>query len=192
MVILWYRTGDVAHLHRIADTEGSQAAKHTKDDAQPLPVLAKTILDIVHGAADPVAVGVLLTELDAQQHLGVLGGHAQQGGNPQPEDGARAAQGDGGSDAGDVAGAHGGGQGGGQGLEGRNLALLGLVLVKHFADGVLHGVAKLPELEALEAHSEDDARAHEQHQCGDTPYDAVQPTVTGRNCAHNLIHTLSP
>ena len=43
----------------------------------------------------------------------------------------------------------------GQGLEGRNLALLGLVLVKHFADGVLHGVAKLPELEALEAHSED-------------------------------------
>ncbi len=183
---------DVAHLHRVADTEGGEAAKHTEDDTQPFPVLTQAILDIVHRAADPVTLGVALTEFHRQQHLGVLGRHAQQGRDPQPEDGAGAAQGDGGGDPGDVAGTHGGRQGGGQGLEGCDLALLGRLLGKHLANGVLHGVAELPELEPLEPHRQNDACAHEQHQGGYAPYDVVQPTVAGCDRVINLIHTLSP
>ena len=183
--------GDVAPLGGVADAEGSQRTENTEDNTQPLPVFAQAVLDVIHGAADPVAILVALTVFDRQHNLGVLGHHADEGGNPQPEDGARAAQGDGGGDAGDVAGADGGGQRGSQSLEGSDLALLGLVLVKHFADGVFHGVAELPELEALQAHSEDNARAHEENQCGNAPHNAVQPTVAGSDCAID-IHTLSP
>ena len=156
------RVGDITDLHGVADAEGGQAAQYAEYRAQPLPVLAQAVLDVVHGAAYPVAQDIALPVFHRQQHLGVLGGHTQQGGHPQPEDRSRAAQGDGGGDTGDVAGAYGSRQGGGQGLEGGNLAGLGLLFFEHLAYGVLHGIAELPELEALQAHRQDDARAHQQ------------------------------
>ena len=55
----------------------------------------------------------------------------------------------------------------------------------------ISGEIELPELEALQAHSEDNARAHEENQCGNAPHNAVQPTVAGSDCAID-IHTLSP
>ena len=184
--------GDLAHLHRVADAEGGQTAKDAEHRAQPLPVLTQTVLDIIHGAAHPVAQDVALPELHGQQHLGVLGSHAQQGGHPQPEDRTRAAQGNGKGDTGDVAGAHGSRQSGGQGLEGSDFTSLGGLLFEHLAHGVLHCVAELPELEALQPHSQDDACGHQQHQGGDPPHDVVQPAVSFFDRLINLCHTLSP
>ena len=184
--------GDLAHLHRVADAEGGQTAKDAEHRAQPLPVLTQTVLDIIHGAAHPVAQDVALPELHGQQHLGVLGSHAQQGGHPQPEDRTRAAQGNGKGDTGDVAGAHGSRQSGGQGLEGSDFTSLGGLPFEHLAHGVLHGVAELPELEALQPHSQDDACGHQQHQGGDPPHNVVQPAVSFFDRLINLFHTLSP
>ena len=175
---------DVAHLHGVADAEGSQGGEDTEQDAQPLPVLAQAVLDVVHGAAHPVAVLVPLTELHGQGNLGVLGTHTDEGSDPQPEDGAGAAQGDGGGDTGDVAGAHGACQGGGHGLEGGHLTLAGCGFVEDLADGVLHGVAELAELHATGAQGHQDARAHQQDQHGNAPYESVDRTVNAFNQCH--------
>ena len=176
--------GDVAYLHRVADAEGGQAAEDTKDHRQPLPVLAQAVLDVVHGAAHPVAVLVPLTELHGQGNFGVLGTHTDEGSDPQPEDGARAAQGDSGGDTSNVAGAHGAGQGGGHGLEGGHLTLAGCGFVEDLADGVLHGVAELAELHATGAQGHQDARAHQQDQHGNAPYESVDRTVNAFNQCH--------
>ena len=176
---------DVAHLHRVADAEGGQGGEDGEDDRQPLPVLAHAVLDVVHGAAYPVAHRVSLTVLDGQHDFRVLGAHADEGGDPQPEEGARAAQHQGGGDAGDVAGAHRGGLGGGHGLEGGHLPLAGLHLGEDLAAGVLHGVAEFPELETRGHAGEDDARAHQQDQHGKSPHHAVDRTIDTGNGFHN-------
>ena len=183
-------TGDVTYLYSVANAEGSKPTKDTENHSQPFPVLSQSVSDVVHGAAHPVAVGIALTIFYRQQHLGVLGGHTQQGGNPQPENGACTAQRDSGGNTGNIAGTDCGSQSGGQGLEGGDFSLLGLVLMEHFADGVFHGIAELPELEALEHDRENDTCAHQQHQGGNAPDDAVQPAIAGRYCLINTFHTV--
>ena len=168
---------DVAHLHGVADAEGCQSGEDTEDGAQPLPVLAQTVLDVIHGAADPLALFVLFTELNGQQNFGVLGTHTDQGGDPQPEDGARAAQGDGGDDAGNVTGADGARQSGGHSLEGGDFALAGLTLLEDLAQGVFHCIAKLAELHALGHQGQQDAGAYQQDQHGRSPHDAIDCTI---------------
>ena len=66
------------------------------------------------------------------------------------------------------------------------------MLLEHLADGVLHGVAKLPELEALKGQRQDQAAANDQDQSRDAPYDAVDDAVYVRDSAPNIFHTLSP
>ena len=66
------------------------------------------------------------------------------------------------------------------------------MLVEHLADGVLHGVAELPELEALEPQGEEDAGAHKQYQGWDAPDDSIEPAVAGSYGIIKPFHTLSP
>ena len=169
--------GDVTNLNSVADAEGCQCAEDTEDGAQPLPVLAQAVLDVVHGAADPVAQCVSLTELDGQQNLGVLGTHTDQSGDPQPEDGAGAAQGDSCGNTGDVTGTDGSCQSGGHSLEGSDFALTGVGLLENLTDGVLQSIAKLTELDACGTAGQQDACAHQQDQHGRTPHEAIDRAV---------------
>ena len=69
-----------------------------------------------------MAVGIDFTILDGQQALGILGGHAEEGGDQHPEQSAGAAGGNGGGHADDVAGADGGREGGAEGTEAGDIA----------------------------------------------------------------------
>src|SRR5699024_9900696 len=84
------RTGNVTHLYSVSDTKGGQTSEDTENNCQPFPVLSQPIANVVHRTAYPVAMGIALAVFYRQQHLGILGGHTKQSGNPQPENGARA------------------------------------------------------------------------------------------------------
>ena len=94
---------DGVDLRHVANAEGGDCCEDTEQDADPLPALAETVLDVVHRTADPVAPRVALTVLDREKNFGVLDHHAQQSCQPEPEDGAVAAEGDGLRRADDVA-----------------------------------------------------------------------------------------
>ena len=97
------------------------------------PVLAEAVLDVVHGAAYPVALVVALAEVYGQGDLSELGAHSEQGGYPHPEDRAGAAEGDSAGNAGDISGADRRRKGGTHGLEGSYAALAGFLLVEDLA-----------------------------------------------------------
>ena len=130
---------------------------------------------------------VELSNLHRQQYLGILGGHAQQGRYPHPENGAGTAQRDGGSDTGDIAGTHCSGQSGGQRLERRDFTFLGLMLMEHFADGVLHGIPELAELEPLAPHRHQDTHANEQDEHGCPPYHPIDGAIDGFDQLHSTL-----
>ena len=140
-------------------------------------MLAQTVLNVIHGAADPVALFIALTEADGQRDFAELGAHAQQSGDPHPEDSAGAADGDGAGNAGDVASTDGSGQRGAHSLKGRNRAFLGLRLFKSLAEGVLHDVAEVGELGEPAADAHVDTSAKDQDHHGETPDDAVDLAV---------------
>ena len=171
------RVGDIAHLNRVTDAKGGQSGKDTEDSTQPLPIFAQTVLDVVHRAAYPVAILILFPELHRQKNLGIFGGHTNQSCNPQPKDGARAAQGDRGGDTRNVTGAHRAGQRRTHRLEGSNFAFFCFPLLKDFTNGVLHGIAELPELDASVADGQQNAAAHQKDQHGDAPDKAIDCTV---------------
>ena len=105
-------------------------------------------LDIVDGTAGDMAVLVCGLELLCQHGLAVDGGHAEEGGDPHPEDGAGAAGVQGGGAAGDVAGAHLGGDGGGQSLEGAHALLAGLFAAEgEAAEQAAPALAELADLD---------------------------------------------
>lgn len=66
------------------------------------------LLNVVEGATQRMPVLIDLTVLYRQKTLGVLGGHAEQGGHEHPEEGARTASHNGRCHAHYVAGANGG------------------------------------------------------------------------------------
>ncbi len=76
-----------------------------------------------------MAVFVLGLVLLRQNRFAVDGGHAEKGGQPHPEDGARAAGEQRGGAAGDVAGADLSRDGGGDGLERGHALVVGLLTV---------------------------------------------------------------
>ena len=164
-------------LGHVTDTEGRQCAEHCKDSAQPLPALAQTVLDVVHGAADPVASLVALTILDGQSNLSVLGTHTQQSGDPHPEDSTGTADGDSAGNAGDVTGTDGCCQSGTHGLEGRNGAFLLFGLFECLTQGILHNVDEVGELGEAAAYRQVDTDTQDQDHHGKTPDDAIDLTV---------------
>ena len=156
-----------------------EASEEGEDNRQPFPVLTKTILDIVHGTADPFANLVALAVLDGQGDLGVLGTHTHQGGNPHPEHSAGAADSDSAGNTGDVTGTNGSRQSGTHGLKGGNRTSLGLALglLQGLAQGVLHNIAQLGKLREFAQNAQQHARAQNQHHGRDTPDDVVDGTL---------------
>ena len=118
--------------------------------------------DVVHRAAVDVAVLVNDPGVDGQGGLGVNGGHAEEGDDPHPEDGPRAAGEDGAGGAHDVSGAHLGGDGGGQGLEGAHALGLGPAPQGQVAKDLFHALAKAAHLHKPGADGVEQAHANEQ------------------------------
>ena len=80
--------------------------------------------DVIDGAAVDGAVCCLDPGLDGQRGFGIDGGHAEEGDDPHPEDGAGAAGQNSAGGAYDVAGAYLSGNGGGQCLKGAHAAVM--------------------------------------------------------------------
>ena len=135
--------------------------------------LPQAPLDIIGRAAIGLSVLVLGAVVDRQGDLGAFQTHAQQGGHPQPEDGARAADGDGGGHAADVGHAHAAADGGGNRLVGAHMAGAGVVfpLVKQRAERLFAEMSKVPELKQAGPHRKDEAGAQHQYQQWGSPED---------------------
>ena len=185
--------GDLAGLGDVADAEGGQAAQDGEDDGQPLPVFAQAVLNVVHRAALMDALPVGVAELHGQGNLGVFGAHAEEGGHPHPEHGARSADKDSPGNAGDVAGAHGARQGGGHRLEGGQVAaVVALALfAEQGAHGVPHDIAEPADLDPAGAEGEEHAGAHQQDQHDGAPDEVVDLAVDQRDSLKESFHRSS-
>ena len=165
---------DRLDLRGVSDAEGGEEAEEAEQHAQPAKALSEAVLDIVHRAADPVALVVALTVFDGESDLGKLGAHTDQCGKPHPENGARSADYDCAGDAGDVSCSDGSRQCGGEGLQRRYFTLAGSLLCEHLAEGVLHGMTEFAELQEAGADAENNADAYQQAQHYRAPCNVVQ------------------
>ena len=172
-------------LGHVSDTEGSEETEDAEDGAKPRPALSEAVLDVVHRAADPVALVISLAVIHRQDNLGIFGGHAEESGDPHPEDCAGAACGDGAGDAGDVAGTDGCSKGCGYRLERGDLTVSCILLLEHLSQGVFHGIAKTGKLDEAHAGAEENAGADKQDQHPGTPRDSVQEINKIRKSFHN-------
>ena len=158
------RRGNAVHLRDGADAEQAREhAEHGEQYGEPLEVEPETFLDtcfdVVEGAAQNLAVVVDLAVLDREQAFGVLGGHAEEGGDFHPEERARAAGTDGGRDTHDVTRADGGRKSRAERREARDFAFAFLFAVEHVAQRVAE-VCHLQDAETAreqDAYEEDDA-----------------------------------
>ena len=164
-------------LGHVAYAEGRKHSEQCKQRAQPDPFLAEAVLDVVHGAAYPVALVVALAEVYGQGDLSELSAHSEQGGYPHPENRAGAAEGDSAGNAGDISGADRRRKGGTHGLEGSYGALAGFLLVEDLADGGLHYVAEPLELYPAAANRVIHAGAYQKDHARPAHYDAVKEGV---------------
>ena len=148
------RADDGVDLRHVADAERSDACKYAEQNAEPLPVLSETVLDIVHRAADPVALGVTLAEANGKRDLGILDDHAEQRRQPQPEHRAVAAERDRLRRAHDVARADRCRQRRGDRLKRRDRAFARRLPGEHLAERVLYDIAEFGELDASVANGQ--------------------------------------
>ena len=107
VVGLFGHGGDGVSLYGVAYAEGGQCREHCEEHGQPLP--AQSAFQGVHRSAEHASAFGLHPILDGQQSFGVLRRDAEDARQPAPQNGARAAEGNGRSHADDVARADGGG-----------------------------------------------------------------------------------
>ena len=159
-------------LRGVAGAEHRQHAEQRVQHSQKLPVLAQAVFNIVHRAADPLARGVALTEMDGQRDLGKLGAHAQQ---------CRSADGDGTRHTCNVAGAYGARQRSTYRLERRHSAVRGILFAEHAADSGFDDIRKFADLQKACPHAEQQPHANDAHHGRDTPDKVVDCLVDSRN-----------
>ena len=181
------RVRDGMHLRDVADAKRRDRAEDGEHVAEPLPLRAETIFNIVHRAAAPVALFVALAIFDSQRYLGELRHHAKQCREPHPEHRAGAAENDGACDARDVARADGGGKCRGYGLQGRNFTVARLALLEDLANGIFPPVADLGKLDKAHGDAQVNARADEQCQHHRPPDKAVYRFIDGYKLFHTLL-----
>ena len=109
-------------------TGADQAGDHPaggeyRAEKPPQGFILQTVFHIIHRPPGHGAVGSDLPVVDAQEALGIFGGHSEQAGNPHPHRRARAANGDCSRNPGDISIADRGRQGGHQGGKGGNITL---------------------------------------------------------------------
>ena len=182
---------DGVDLGGIAGAEHGQHAEQRVQKCQELPAFAQTVLDVIHGAAHPLAGLTALTEMHGQGHLGKLGAHAQQRGAPHPEHGTRAADGNGACHTGDVAGAHGAGQCGAHRLEGGHGTVRSVLFAEHASDGGFDGVREFADLQKAGAYAQQQTHTNDAHHGGHAPDKVVDRRIDGRDrLDHNSSHIL--
>ena len=148
--------GDRVGLGHVADTEGRDDGGEGEEPGEELTEGALDApLEVALRSTGHVALGVRDAVPHTEERLGVLGRHAEQAGDPHPEQGAGATDGDGGGDTDDIADADGGGQGGGQCLVLGDVTFAGVVVAVEEAES--QGGEELAELHAPEPDGEDEA-----------------------------------
>ena len=180
---------DGVDLRCVAGTEDGQDAEQGIENRQPLPLGAKAVLHIVHGASDQLTVLVPLPEMNGQRDFGELGAHAKQCRAPHPEDCARAADGNCAGDAGDVAGTDRCRQRGTDSLKRRHRTIRSILLAENASDGRFDGIRKFTDLQKMCPHTEQQAHADDADHRRDAPDEIIDGLI---DRCDRLDHTLSP
>ena len=143
--------------------------------------MTQTVLDVVHRSANVVAARILLAKMHGQGSLAELGGHADDCNGPHPEQRARTAKEQRGSDPGNIARAHRGRQRRHQRVEGADIALGGALASapEHF-----EAEAQLALRQQLQAQGQIQAGAGQQGQHCRAPDNAVDGTDMRNECIH--------
>ena len=148
-----HAVGHGVGLYAVARKEGGETQNKREEDGHPLPLRPQAPLDVVHrparDGARPLAFLFLYPEPLGKGNLGVLGRHAQKGGDPHPEKGARASPVNCEGHAGDVADADGCRKRCGQGLKVGDIAGVVGVVILPGCDG--DAVTQLGELYETES-----------------------------------------
>ena len=110
--------------------------KTEKRAASQCHFLERPFFDVIHRAADPIAVFVFFSEMNCKGDFGKFGAHAKQCRDPHPEDRSGTADGDGAGDAGNITRAYSSSQSGAQRLERRRGAISRFFFVQRSANGV--------------------------------------------------------
>ena len=156
--------GNGIDLGHITGSDGSNGCQKAENHGQPGPIFAKAVLDVIHGTAHIVTLGVALPVMDGKNHLGIFGHHAEQGAEPHPEHCPRAAQSDGAGNTGNIAGTHGCRQRSGHSLKGGNLTMGCLFLSENPAGSLLHNMAEFGKLDKADLAAEVNSGTHQKHQ----------------------------
>ena len=169
---------DGVGLHRVEhQTEGQQQAE---GEDHSHPAHAKAALHVVGGAAPVVAILILdLVEL-GQGALHEGGGHADEGDQPHPEDGARATQIDGDGHTGQIARPDAGRQAGTQSLEGGDAGAVGFATVAQDREHV----AEVADLDKTQAEGKEDTDPDQQVNEHGSPHQVVNHCNQG---VHNSL-----
>ena len=159
---------DFIDLSHVADAERGENGGKRKEDAQDFAnrlataIGAQSFIQIVHGAAAPFVLLVAATVVDAQHVFRKVRHHAEQRGDPHPEDGTGPADGDGGGDACDISRADGGGQRRAERLELGYGAFIGFVMgisMEQSHECLRPPMAQMGDLEEIGGDAHEDARS---------------------------------
>ena len=161
--------GDRVEALRGEAQEGVDNVQYAEGDADPRGVLQQAAA--IEGQAAHILVTLLLLEQLSQGALHKGGGHAEEGGDPHPEQRAGAADVNGCRHAHDVAGPDVGGQRGHQRVERRDFALLGLIGAP--GPQVFEPSKKIAECEKFQADSQIQASTDQQYKHPRSPNHVV-------------------
>ena len=178
---------DGVGLHHVAHEAAGKDDGNGEEHGQSLTEGAlEGGADVVGRAAHGFAVFVGFLILKGEHGFGIVGGHAEEGAEPHPEDSAGAAGGDGGSRTGDVASAHLSGNGGGEGLEGAHAGLIGAFAMQGcVAEEALEGVAELANLDEAQAEGVENTGAAEEEEKEPAPQYVIDGIDKGSNEFHD-------
>ena len=172
---------DGVDLRGVAGAEHGQHAEQGVEHRQPLPLGAKAVLHIIHGAAHQLPVLIPLPEMHRQRDFGHLGTHSQQSRAPHPEHSPRTADGNGTRHARDVARADRCRQCGADGLKRRHGTIRGILFAEDASDGRLDGVGEFPDLQKAGPHAEQQPHADDADHGRNAPDKLIDGIVDRRN-----------
>ena len=165
-----HRGNDGVHLGGGAAAQhGGHNAEEGKCYGQRFPFLSQAHFNVVHRTAGNISLIIHLPEFHGQAAFGKFSGHAEEGGQPHPEEGAGAAQFDGGGHAYDVAGAYGGCQGGAEGFEGINVP----VSLVPGEENELQRPGQFHDLQETQPAGQEYTGAYQKNEEPGPPYDTV-------------------
>ncbi len=157
-------------LNPVADPERGDGREERERDRQPTsqPRSPETVFEVVHRTAGLLAARVGLAIAHPQDGLGVLGRHADQPGDPHPEESPRTAGGDGRGHADDVARPDRRGERRHERLEVRDVAFA--VGLSALDEREPERVPQTSELEPTEQHGVVETREQQKKDEGNPPY----------------------